>query len=184
MVRGACLAGRGALQQNTPVVDEPQFSLTKERSVNKIHLSVVTALVGCMAGIVVAARAADSEDIIKYRRAMMEANGGHLTAAAAIIRGKVDYRDQLADHVRALAAINKDIAALFPKDSDFGDTNALDAVWKKNDEFKKRARVAHDKADALKRTVDAKDTKNYEPRLKELIEACKSCHEDFRKEEK
>lgn len=151
---------------------------------DKIRRSVVTALVGCMAGIVVAARAADPEDIIKYRRAMMEANGGHLSAAAAIIRGKVDYRDQLGDHVRALAAINKDIPALFPKDSDFGDTNAMDSVWTKNDEFKKRARVARDKSDALKRTVEARDIKNYEPRLKELVEACKSCHEDFRKEEK
>jgi hypothetical protein len=85
--------------------------------------------------------------------------------------------------VRARAAINKDIAALFPKDSDFGNTNALDAVWTKNDEFRKRARVARDKSDALYRIVESRDIKNYEPRLKELIEACKSCHEDFRKEE-
>lgn len=151
---------------------------------NTIRFSMVMALAGSLAGVAVAARAADSEDIIKYRRNVMEANGGHLSAAAAIIRGKVDYRDQLGEHVRALAAINKDIPALFPKDSDFGDTNALDAVWKKNDEFKKRARVAHDKSDALNRTVQARDLKNYEPRLKDLIEACKSCHEDFRKEEK
>lgn len=151
---------------------------------NKIRLSLVVALIGFMAGTAVAVRAADPEDIIKYRRNMMAANGGHLSAAAAIIRGKVDYRDQLGDHVRALAAINKDIVALFPKDSDFGETNALDAVWTKNDEFKKRARVARDKSDALNRTVQARDLKNYEPRLKELIEACKSCHEDFRKEEK
>ena len=145
---------------------------------------VASMALGILAiGIVATARAADSEQIIKYRRAMMEANGGHLSAAAAIIRGKVDYRDQLGDHVRALAAINKDIAALFPKDSDFGETNALDTVWTKNDEFKKRARVARDKSDALKRTVEARDIKNYEPRLKDLIEACKSCHEDFRKEE-
>lgn len=146
---------------------------------------VATVVSGVLAaGVIAAVRAADSENIIKYRRAMMEANGGHLSAAAAIIRGKVDYRDQLIDHVRALAAINKDIAALFPKDSDSGETNALDAVWKKNDEFRKRARVAHDTSEALKRTVEARDTRNYEPRLKELIEACKSCHEDFRKEEK
>jgi len=115
---------------------------------------------------------------------MIAANGGHLSAAAAIIRSKVDYRDQLDDHIRTLVAINKDIAALFPKDSDFGNTEALDTVWTKNDEFKKRARVARDKSEALAAVVKARDTKNYEPRLKDLIEACKSCHEDFRKEEK
>ena len=139
-----------------------------------------------MIGLLLAAgavRASEPEDIIKYRRNMMAANGGHLSAAAAIIRGKVEYRDQLDDHIKALVAINKDIAALFPKDSDFGNTEALDTVWTKNDEFKKRARVARDKSEALAQTVKAHDTKNYEPRLKDLIEACKSCHEDFRKEE-
>jgi len=128
--------------------------------------------------------AAEPEDIIKYRTATMKANGAHMAAANAIISGKVDYKNQLADHARALAAINKDIVALFPKDSDFGDTKALDAVWKNSAEFQKRAKDAAQKADAFAKAVAANDAKNTGARFKELNDSCKACHKDFRKEEK
>lgn len=130
------------------------------------------------------AQAAESEDIIKYRQATMKAIAGHMSAANALIAGKVDFKDQLGDHVKALQALNKDVAVLFPKDSDFGDTKALDAVWKNSADFKKKSQAARDKADALAKAVAAGDSKNYAPRFKELNDACKACHKDYRKEEK
>lgn len=144
------------------------------------HLLAVAAL-ALVAGTAVAA---EPEDIIKYRIATMKANGAHMAAAGAIINGKVDYKNQLADHARALSAVNKDIGALFPKDSDFGDTKALDAVWKNSAEFQKRARDTAQKADAFARAVAANDATNTGARFKELSDSCKSCHKDFRKEEK
>lgn len=147
---------------------------------NNRHVLLFT-LMACAATIV---HAAEPEDIIKYRQSVMKANGGHMAAANALIQGKVEYKGQLSDHAKALQAINKDIAALFPKDSDFGDTKALDAVWEKTAEFQKRARDARERADALAKTVAAGDSKNYAARFKELNDACKACHKDFRKEEK
>ena len=128
--------------------------------------------------------AAESEDIIKYRQNVMKANGAHMAAAAAIINGKVDFKGQLGDHTKALQTINKDITSLFPKDSDFGDTKALDAVWKNGADFQKSAKIAAQKADALAKTVAAGDSKSYAARFKELSDSCKSCHKDYRKEEK
>ncbi|MDH3513598.1 MAG: cytochrome c, partial [Gammaproteobacteria bacterium] len=78
-----------------------------------------------------ALNAAEPEDIIKYRKNMMKAVGGHTSAAGAIVQGKVDYKAHLADHARALQALTRDIPGLFPKDSDFGDTEARDEVWSK-----------------------------------------------------
>src|SRR3989338_8328949 len=60
----------------------------------------------------------DPEDVIKYRQNVMKANGAHAAAAGAIIQGKVGYKKDLADHAKALAAINRDVAALFPKRSE------------------------------------------------------------------
>lgn len=131
-----------------------------------------------------AAFAAEPEDIIKYRQSVMKANGAHMAAAGAIINGKVDFKGQLGDHAKALQAINKDINSLFPKDSDFGETKALDAVWKNNADFQKRAKESAQKADALAKTVAAGDSKNYGARFKELSDTCKACHKDYRKEEK
>lgn len=126
----------------------------------------------------------DPEDIIKYRQNVMKANGAHAAAASAIIQGKVGYKKDLADHAKALAAINHDTAALFPKGSDFGDTKALDSVWSKRADFEKRAKDAQAKSAAFAKTVAAGDTKNYGPKLKELADSCKACHKDYRKEEK
>jgi len=131
-----------------------------------------------------AAFAAEPEDIIKYRQSVMKANGAHMAAAGAIINGKVDFKGQLGDHAKALQAINKDINSLFPKDSDFGETKALDAVWKNNADFQKRAKDSAQKANALAKTVAAGDSKNYGARFKELSDTCKACHKDYRKEEK
>ena len=147
----------------------------------RIHHRFFLASVCLVAGAVFAA---EPEDIIKYRQSVMKANGAHMAAANAIITGKVDFKGQLGDHARALQAINKDIHSLFPKDSDFGDTKALDAVWKNSADFQKRARGSAHKADALARAVAAGDSKNYAARFKELSDSCKACHKDYRKEEK
>jgi cytochrome c556 len=147
----------------------------------RISQRILLATACLMAG---TAFAAEPEDIIKYRQNVMKSNGAHMAAAAAIINGKVDFKSQLGDHAKALQAINKDVASLFPKDSDFGETKALDAVWKNNAEFQKRAKDASQKADAFAKAVAAGDSKNYGARFKELSDSCKSCHKDYRKEEK
>ncbi len=147
----------------------------------RIHHRILLASACLMAG---TAFAAEPEDIIKYRQNVMKSNGAHMAAANAIITGKVDFKGQLGDHAKALQAINKDVASLFPKDSDFGETKALDAVWKNSADFQKRAKDAKQKADAFARTVAAGDSKNYAARFKELSDSCKACHKDYRKEEK
>lgn len=150
-----------------------------------------TVKVGCLLGsfiffIAPLALQAESnpEDIIKYRQNMMKANGAHMAAMGAIMQGKVDYKAHLAEHARALQAINKDIAALFPQGSDFGDTKALDAVWQKRADFEKHAKQTRADADALAKAAQTGDAKVYGPKFKALADDCKACHKDFRKEEK
>lgn len=137
-----------------------------------------------LAGLTTASVAAEPEDIIKYRKASMKANGGHMAATAAILSGKVDYKKDLANHARALAAINSDVAGLFPPDSDFGDTDALDAVWKKKADFSARAKDAKDKSAAFEKAVSTNDKAKMSAAFGQLNDACKACHKDFRKEQK
>jgi len=146
----------------------------------RIHQCILLASVCLVAG---AAFAAEPEDIIKYRQNVMKSQGAHLAAAGAIINGKVDFKGQLGDHAKALQATTKDIPSLFPKDSDFGETKALDAVWQKNADFQKLAKDTQQKAGALAKAVAANDSKNYGARFKDVADSCKACHKDFRKEE-
>ncbi len=140
----------------------------------------LTATLALLAVAPAAARAADPAEIVKYREAVMKANGAHMAAAAAIISGKVDYKADLGEHVKALQATTRDIAALFPPGSGVGESAALPAVWMNFDEFKKRAADAARKSEALAKAVAAGDAKSTGARFGELADACKACHKDFR----
>lgn len=132
----------------------------------------------------VAVAQSDPEDIIKYRQNVMKVNGANMAAMAAILQGKVpEFKDRLGDHARGVQAGTKNIPALFPKDSDFGDTEALESVWKNPAEFKKRSDDTSKKADALAKAVAGGDTKAIQARFRELSDSCKACHKDFRKEQ-
>jgi cytochrome c556 len=127
--------------------------------------------------------ASEPEDIIKYRQDVMKTNGANMAASAAIIRGLVpEYRGRLGDHAQALTTFLKDVPALFPKDSDFGDTDALDTVWTKRAEFEKRARDTEQKAAAFAQAVRAGNDPVIAARFKELSDSCRACHKDFRRE--
>jgi len=136
------------------------------------------------AGFASAKNAANGNAIVKYRQAVMKAQGAHMAATAAIIKGKVDYKDQLAGHVNALEATTRDIGGLFPPGSDVGKTKALKAVWTKHAEFEKHAKKAADMASAFAKAVAEGDTQSYGKHFKNLVDACKGCHEDFRKKPK
>ena len=140
---------------------------------------------GLMLCSMLAAQAAeyDPVEIIKYRRSVMKSQREHMAAALAIIQGKVGYTNQLANHIRSLEETTGDIASLFPANSRTGDARAVDAVWTGNAEFQLRARDAQQKSAALAKTFAAGETQNYSSRLNDLLESCKSCHKDFRKEE-
>ncbi len=149
------------------------------------HTLLLAATFVLFTGVVTVAGAeSDPEDVIKYRKSMMKAIGGHMAASAAIINGKVNYKGDLADHAKAIQALTKDVAGLFPKDSDFGDTDALDTVWKKPADFKKRADDAKTKAAAFAKMAATGDMAKSGAAFKELNDACKACHKDFRKEQK
>jgi cytochrome c556 len=149
---------------------------------NLMLRSISRALViGAGLGAALIVSAADPGDVVKYRQAVMKANGSHMGATAAILQGKVDYKNQLADHARALEALNRDIVALFPEGTKVGKTEALDSVWEKRAEFEKRARDARDKAAAFAKAVSANDA-NALAKFQELGDSCKACHKDFRED--
>lgn len=128
--------------------------------------------------------AAESKEIIKYRANVMKTNGANMSAAAAVLKGKVDQKDRLLDHAKTIETFTKDIPSLFPKGSGSGETRALASVWQKWSEFEKSARNNHAKAKAFAKAVGANDSAAMKTAFKELADSCKSCHKDFRKKKK
>ena len=139
-------------------------------------------LPGALAALVAhtALAAADPDDMIKYRKNVMNANGGLMGASNALIQNKVEFKSQLASNAKALEALNKDLPALFPKGSNAGDSDAQPDVWNKRAEFERRAKDTQAKATVFAKAAGGNDPKLVE-KFKDLSDSCKSCHKDFRK---
>ncbi|WP_043739950.1 cytochrome c [Thioalkalivibrio nitratireducens] len=121
-----------------------------------------------------------AEATIDYRQGVMRAIGGNMASTAAIVVDGADYRDNLEMHARYLVDATRDIPALFPEDSDFGETDALAAVWEEPEKFAERARDTHEAAVALHAAVEVGDDAEMGQRFRALGQSCRSCHDDFR----
>lgn len=146
--------------------------------------TLITLVVIAAASAATVAVAAEPESIIKYREAVMKSQAGHMGAMAQIVRGKVDYAADMAYHAEALNASMHTVPALFPKDSDFGETRALAAVWEKRADFEAVAKKAVSATEALVAAVKAKDKEATAKAFDAVSDGCKACHKDFRQEEK
>ena len=124
--------------------------------------------------------AAEPQDIIKYRQAVMKSQGGHMGAAAQILKGKVAFNSDLEYHATALAASSTRLTKLFPKDSDFGETRAKAEIWTKSAEFEKASKDAEKAAKAFLAAVKSNDQAAVTETFSDFAEACKGCHKKFR----
>ena len=80
----------------------------------------------------------NTDDIIKYRKAVYTSMRGHIGAISRIIRaGLGDYKGHITDHATAIQNAAKIIPAMFPEGSDFGDTDALESIWTDQSGFEK-----------------------------------------------
>ena len=140
--------------------------------------SLAIVLLSCLGALAVSAQAADPDDIVKYRKNVMNANAGLMGAANAILQNKVEYKGQLASLAKSLEGLNKDLAGMFSKGSNVGDTDALPDVWGKRAEFERRAKDTEIKAAAFAKAASDKDAA---ASFKDLSDACKGCHKEFRK---
>lgn len=120
---------------------------------------------------------------IKYRQAIMKAINGHFSAFFLINTGAVDQGPYLAAHVDALAALGAEIPALFPAGSGTGKTEALAKIWEEPARFAQAATAGKDATAKLQAAVKSGDKAEISAAAKSLGEACKGCHDRYRKEE-
>jgi cytochrome c556 len=142
--------------------------------------SLLFAVAGLITVVASSAHAADPDDMVKYRKNVMNANGGLMGASNGLILNKVEFKGQLVAYAKALEAINKDLPALFPKGGNTADSDAQPDVWNKRAEFERRAKDTQIKSAAFAKATAGNDPKLAE-KFKELSDSCKSCHKDFRK---
>ena len=124
-------------------------------------------------GVIATPLHADEEAIIKYRQQAMKAASAHLKSAGAILKGSVPFQSDLAKHTRALADLGPIIAAGFPEGSDFGETDAKEAVWEKRAEFDQAADKFTQASAAFAANPNGQT-------MGAVGKSCKGCHKQFR----
>lgn len=132
----------------------------------------------------VPAQAAEPDEAIKYRKAVMEVVGAHTIAIFAIMQGKVPHGDALTYHADGLAAATKHTKPAFEQNTagqGTEETTAKDSVWD-GPEFIERLGGLETAAGNLATAIKAGDGAAIGLAAKDLGGSCKGCHDKFREE--
>lgn len=123
-------------------------------------------------------------DAIKYRKAVMSAMAAHTSAFSLINFGRVEHQDHLRAHVEALAALGGQIKVLFPAGTGTTDTDSLPLIWQEQDRFAELVTATEKSTTELRDAVVAGDKAATTRAFKAVGDACKGCHDRYRKEKK
>ncbi len=124
-----------------------------------------------------------ADSAIKYRQNVMGAMGGLAGTVVGQLRDGFAFGPDLKGVAAAMQTLSADIPALFPAGTDIGETKAKPEVWSKRQAFEEASAKAKDKIAAFAAATEQGDRKAVFAAFKEVGDACKGCHEDFRKED-
>ena len=142
-------------------------------------LTLITAI-----NLQVQAEEYDPEALIEYREEVMEAIKGHNKAIKAILEGKVPYADHLDMHMTSLEALLGRVGELFPEGSDFGETEAKDAIWENPEKFRQTVEKAQNAFQTFKSELAKGDNRASLDAYKKFgKDSCGNCHKSFRKKD-
>ena len=126
----------------------------------------------------------EPEDLIEYRHEVMEAIKGHNKAIKAILEESVPYSAHLEMHMTSLEALLGTVGELFPEGSDFGETDAKDAVWDNPEKFQQTVDKAQQAFVTFKSVVAKGDNSASLDAYKKFGKAsCGNCHKSFKKKD-
>jgi cytochrome c556 len=117
---------------------------------------------------------------VEQRKSLMKANGGQERIALDMVQAKRPFDlEQAKKALAAFAEAGEKAPALFPDDSQAGDTAALPAVWENKADF--TARFAK-LASVSKAAIEAiQDLDSFKVQLTEVRQNCIGCHRTYRK---
>lgn len=159
---------------------------------HRIRFWLAAGAVGCatVVGGGLALAVDEPANIIKYRKAIMRANAGHLGALAGMAKGEVSFTDEAPFHADALNEQSRDLARLFPEGSGMGDTeedsDALAVIWENPDEFQQAIEHFQEETAALAELTSGGEFEQaaFAQQVAQLgRDGCGGCHDDFREDD-
>jgi cytochrome c556 len=133
---------------------------------------------GVMTMSVVVALAASGADAIKERRALMKENGEATKPIVAMLKGAPFDLAAVQKALKTYDNAAEKMPALFPPDSQTGDTHALPAIWTDTADFD--ARFQKLGADSTAALASITEEASFKATIMTVLKNCQGCHETYR----
>ena len=129
------------------------------------------------------AQFAKAEDAIKYRQSALFVMGQHFGRIGAMANGKVPFDAKAAEHNAAIVADMSKLpwAGFIPGTDRGGNTRVKPEVWTEQAKFKEKNEKLMAATDKLATAAKAGSLESLKTAFTATADACKSCHDDFRR---
>lgn len=134
------------------------------------------------AGPAAALAANEPANVIKYRKNLMKAVGGHIANIGAVVKGEVDFTGDVGANAAAIVDLLMAAGHVFPEGSGVGDTKAKPEIWSESARFEQALAdsVAAAKSLAAAASGGGDMMAAVGPALAGLGKTCGGCHRPFR----
>ena len=141
------------------------------------------AVVGLTSALPAAAQFAKPEDAIKYRKSAFTVMATHFGRIGAMANGKLPFDAKAAaDNADIALMMSKLPYTAFGEGTDKGETRAKPEVWTEGDKFRAAASKMQEEMAKLNAATKTGDLAQIKAAFGPVGQACKSCHDNFRKE--
>lgn len=142
-------------------------------------IMTIGSVIALSAGTVLSV-SADDKDYIKYRQAVMKVNGGSISAAVAIIKGKVPYKGDLVSAAMSLNESAKSVPNAFKQKTTGGKTRAKPNIWEEPGDFQQKVKDFQTATADFLAAAKSGGPEAAGAKLGAVGDACTACHKKFR----
>ena len=130
-----------------------------------------------------AAQFAKPEDAIKYRTSGMFLMGQHFSRVGAMGNGRVPFDAKSVEaHAEIATMMSKLPYVAFIEGTDKGETRAKPEIWAEMDKFKGAASTMQEEMAKLNVATKTGSLDAIKAQFGKVGQACKACHDNYRKE--
>lgn len=127
------------------------------------------------------AQFAKIEDAVKYRKAVFQVMGNHMSRVGAVVKGERPYdKASVEADVAIIEMMSKLPWQAFPAGSDTGETTAHPAIWKEPEKYQAAAEKMQAEVAKLSAAARSGDLASIRTAFGNTGQSCKACHDNFR----
>lgn len=125
--------------------------------------------------------AAQEDPVITYRQKVMQSIGANIGAISDVLKHMLPHEQNIQVHAEQINRAAGLIPSAFEENVSEGLTDAKPEIWEAWQEFEEYAADLESESAALAEVAAGGDTAEVAAQVKQLGEACKQCHDEFRK---